>query len=146
MRPRIHELLDADVSKMTPDELGRYIERFQAIKKKDLPQLISDKCEGKPEHEGFVYVLSHEAMPRLLKIGCTVGPVEKRAAEIANATGVPGPFRIEKKFPVYVSPRIIEKKVHEVLSPYRTVENREFFRLSIEDAVMFIRDVIDGRF
>lgn len=108
--------------------------------------MISDECEGKPEHEGFVYVLSHEAMPRLLKIGCTVGPVEKRAAEIANATGVPGPFRIEKKFPVYVSPRIIEKKVHEVLSPYRTVENREFFRLSIEDAVMFIRDVIDGRF
>jgi hypothetical protein len=34
MRPRIHELLDADVSKMTPDELGRYIERFQAIQKK----------------------------------------------------------------------------------------------------------------
>jgi hypothetical protein len=108
--------------------------------------MLADEAEGKPEHEGFIYIFSHHAMPGLLKIGFTVGPVEKRAAEIASATDVPGPFKIEKKFVVYVSPRAVEKKVHRVLGPYRAIENREFFRLSVQDAVMFIQAVFDGKF
>lgn len=146
MRPQLHELLNADISKMTSDELRLHVARLQVYQRKDFSQMLSDEFAGKPEHEGFIYILSHEAMPGLLKIGVTSGPVEKRTAEIASATGVPGPFKIEKKFPVYLNPRAVERKVHAALGPYRIVGNREFFRISVEDAIMFIQAVFDGKF
>jgi len=146
MRPQLHELLSADISKMTPDDLRRHVERLQAYQKKDLPQMLSDEFEGKPEHEGFIYVLSHDAMPGILKIGFTTGPVEKRAAEIARGTGVPGPFKFEKKFPVYANLREVEKKVHFALDGCRVNDNREFFRITVEEAALRIQAVFAGKF
>lgn len=146
MRPTLVELIQSDTTKMTQEELRIHISRLQAWQKKDFRQMLEDEFEGKPEHDGFIYLLSHEAMPGLLKIGFTTGPVEKRATEIAAATGVPGPFKVAKKFPVYVNPKEVEKKVHIALSGYRTADNREFFRISVEDATIFIHAVFDGKF
>jgi hypothetical protein len=67
---------------------------LQAWQKKDTQQMLADEAEGKPEHEGFIYILSNDAMPGLLKIGYTTKLVEKRAGAIAAATGVPSPFKV----------------------------------------------------
>lgn len=146
MRPTLVELLQADTSKMTQEELRVHLARLQTWQKKDFYQMLEDEAKGKPEHEGFIYILSHEAMLGLLKIGYTGGPVEKRAAEIGRATGVPGPFKIEKKLAVYMNPLEVEKKVHRALSFARTHDNREFFRISVEEAAPIIQAVLDGRF
>jgi len=146
MRPTLVELLQTGTSKMTEEELRAHIARLQAWQKKDLQQMLADEFEGKPEHEGFIYVLSHDAMPGLLKVGFTVGPVEKRAAEIGSATGVPGPFKIERKFAVYVNPQEMERKVHRALSYARPHDHREFFRIPVEEAVPIIQAVLEGRF
>jgi hypothetical protein len=54
-------------------------------------------------------------MPGILKIGCTSGTVEKRAAELSSASGVPQRYKIEKTFPVYDNLKVMEKKVHLAL-------------------------------
>lgn len=145
-RPTLVELINTDTSKMSEEELRIHIARLKSIGKKDLRQIIADEAEGRPEHEGFLYILSHKAMPGLLKIGCTSRPVEKRSAEIGRATGVPGPFGIERKVPVYANPKKLEEKVHRALSFVREHNSREFFRISVEDAMPIIQAVLDGTF
>ena len=58
---------------------------------------------------GYVYVLSNNSMPGLLKIGYTERDVKTRANEISNATGVPEPYIIEAYYGLQ-SPQDIEKK------------------------------------
>lgn len=142
-RPTLVELIDSDASKMTKEELRLYIAHLKAWRNKDFPQMVSDEFEGNPEHEGFIYIFSHDAMPGILKIGCTSRPVGKRAAEIAKPTGVPGAFKIEKQFPVYARLLSVEKHVHDLLGPYRFVNNREFFRISIEEATRVVKAACD---
>jgi hypothetical protein len=139
MEARLSQILSADTSKMDYEELADHYAILKALSGKDIQQLLRDEAEGRPAHTGFIYLLSHEAMPGLLKIGFTSGLVEARAAQIARATGVPGPFRIERKLPVYSNPIELEKRVHAALKPFRVRRNREFFRISVEAALLFIR-------
>jgi hypothetical protein len=64
--------------------------------------------------------------------------VETRVAGLNSATGVPEPFKIEKRFPVYANPKQIEKKIHSMLAIFRSARSREFFRLSVEHAATVI--------
>lgn len=146
MRPTLRGLFDADTSKMSDEELRTYLATLKRWKKKDLRQLIVDEAHGRPEHEGFTYVLSNPAMPGILKVGCTTGTAEKRAAELSSASGVPQRYRIERTFPVYLNPGTVEKKIHSALDTCRLNDNREFFRISVEDAVLRIQAVLDGKF
>ena len=90
--------------------------------------------------EGYVYVLSHPSMPNLLKIGMTTKSVEERARSLAAATSLPGPFKIEAYFPTEF-PQKHEKAVHEVLKTYREFSKREFFRISVDEALHWMRIV-----
>ena len=83
--------------------------------------------------EGYVYVLSNPAMPDLVKIGKTTRAPEQRAKELSDATGVPMPFNVEL---AVMSPNCdeLEAAVHRRFSDKRMSNNREFFRLTCNDA------------
>jgi len=85
---------------------------------------------------GQVYVLSNKDMHGLLKIGYTDGLARDRAKQLSSSTGVPSPFQVELIVESN-TPERLEKKIHEELREYR--HNKEFFKCSIENAVLRIK-------
>jgi len=82
---------------------------------------------------GYLYILSNSAMPGLFKIGQTTRSVGDRVAELNSATGVPAPFVVEAWFES-VDPQSHETELHTILAHCR-LPNREFFRVTIEEAI-----------
>ena len=81
----------------------------------------------------FVYILTNEAMPGLIKIGRTSTSVQQRIAELNHPAGIPLPFTC------YYAARVddcvkVERKLHEAFGDHRVRERREFFRLSPQRA------------
>jgi T5orf172 domain len=87
---------------------------------------------------GFVYVLINKAMPGLVKVGFSTRSPEERAAELST-TGVPFPFAVAFSAEVE-NPIEAEATVHSALARHRTSVDREFFRMSVEDAVAAVED------
>ena len=104
MHSTMADFVEADISKMSKEELRARLATLKRWRKKDFRQLVEDEAIGRPEHEGFIYILSNPTMPGILKIGCTAGTVLKRAAELNIPTGVPQQYKIERTFPVYMNP------------------------------------------
>ena len=79
-----------------------------------------------------VYILTNEAMPGIIKIGWTDKNVEERMKEL-DKTSTPVPFtcyfakRVE-------DPTFVESKLHEAFDEFRIRYNREFFRMSPDQA------------
>ena len=79
-----------------------------------------------PLAEGFVYILTNEAMPGYIKIGLTQqDDVADRVRQL-DTTGVPLPFE------VYYAARVpdcqkLERTLHFVFGDHRRRRNREFF-------------------
>ncbi|WP_305968308.1 MULTISPECIES: GIY-YIG nuclease family protein [unclassified Mameliella] len=87
--------------------------------------------------EGYVYALSNEAMPGLVKIGMTTGNPIKRAQELYQ-TGVPVPFIVEHSVRI-PNAREAEAYVHGALAECRISNRREFFRCEVTKA----KDALD---
>ena len=87
---------------------------------------------------GRVYVLSNPAMPGLLKIGYTMNTVEGRVKELSLATGVPTTFCIEYQLECR-DPAALEAYAHTFFQNQRYNGNREFFSISINDAIEVLR-------
>jgi len=87
---------------------------------------------------GYLYILSNEFSPGLLKIGFTTKSVEERASELYT-TGVPTKFTIDYKIKI-TDPFFWESKVHKALADKRI--NKEWFKLSLEDAIKVINAVV----
>ncbi len=87
---------------------------------------------------GYVYVLTNETMPGLIKIGSTKKDPLKRASSLSSHTGVPGSFKVAYSL-IVGNYRLIEKLAHERLNIHRIQQNREFFRLSVNDAAKTIQ-------
>ncbi len=83
--------------------------------------------------KGYIYILSNPSMPGLVKIGRSVYGGRKRAGEI-NQTGVPSPFVLEMEI-LIDDHEEYEAEVHNSLSHYRESENREFFRIDVQEAI-----------
>lgn len=83
--------------------------------------------------KGYVYVLTNEYMPGLVKIGKTTRNPEGRANELYQ-TGVPAPFRVA--FEV-ICPDCgeVEAWVHRDLAPHRVNSSREFFKVDVAAAI-----------
>jgi len=83
--------------------------------------------------EGYVYILTNEAMPGLVKIGKTTRSVEQRVQEL-NTTGVPFPFFVEHEV---LSPNCheLEMEMHVTFRESRVSAGREFFKMAPFDAV-----------
>lgn len=90
---------------------------------------------------GFIYVLENETMPGLLKIGITEKDPDERAKELTT-TGVPTSFKVA--YSRYVADiKLVEELVHKALESRgcRTNNNREFFAVSLTDAIGVIDDI-----
>jgi RNase P subunit RPR2 len=94
-------------------------------------------------YEGCIYVLSNPSMPGLLKIGMTEQDAFQRASELSSVTGVPEPYVVEAYFNCGELGRH-EAAVHRLLSAKRKPK-REFFSISLDDAIHVIEGVIGAR-
>lgn len=83
---------------------------------------------------GWVYVITNEAMPGLVKIGYSMKDPWLRASELAN-TGAPHPYKVAYDALAF-DPRDIEQAAHQRLNALQS--GKEWFRCSIEDAISAI--------
>lgn len=82
---------------------------------------------------GYVYVLSNESMPGLVKIGRSINGGEERAKAIYQ-TGVPTPFILE--FELYTTDHeYLEQLIHDRLNDHRVNQYREFFRMDVYECI-----------
>lgn len=101
--------------------------------------LIISQNEKQPRSFGFIYVLGHEFMPGVYKIGMTTRSPQARAAELSGATGVPSPFDV-LYYAEVANPALEERRVHTQLAEYRVNECREFFDADLEVILAAIRN------
>jgi hypothetical protein len=88
---------------------------------------------------GYVYILSNPSYRDTVKIGSS-NDTDRRVSEL-NTTGVLKDFKIEYR--ARVQGRLEwEQKVHIQLSKKRVRKNKEFFRISVPDAIAILREVI----
>ena len=86
---------------------------------------------------GFVYVLTNESMPGLVKVGLTSSLPEDRAQDLYT-TSVAEAFNVA--FRTTTSrPRAVERRAHDLLNEHRTNPKREFFRVSVGKAIEAVR-------
>jgi len=76
---------------------------------------------------GFIYILTNESMPGLLKIGFTKRSPESRAA-VLNSTAVPTPFDLAYQQMVRNCEEV-EAEVHKRLEILGSVQTESFFEL-----------------
>jgi len=88
----------------------------------------------------WVYVLSNPSMPGMVKIGYTNNEPDVRVKEINRATGIPTDFIVEFALPC-VNGYEVEQLVHEELEDLRVNNRKEFFKISVEDAVYLIQEI-----
>ena len=88
---------------------------------------------------GFVYLMSNEGMPGLLKAGTSKNPCDRQRQ--LRKTGVPTPFKLEWAY-LFKNPEEIEQNFHEAFPHYRVATDREFFKMGLEEATSFLDDQI----
>jgi hypothetical protein len=91
------------------------------------------------DKEGWVYILTNEAMPGLVKIGCTMQDPAIHAEELSDSTAVPIPYVVNYKALV-LDPKQIEQEVYGKLDSKRLDDKREFFKCEPFEAIRSIRD------
>lgn len=106
-------------------------QRIDRVLKIDPEEIITMQIPEGFSLNGWVYVLSNEAMPGIFKIGMTTSAPEVRAREVSQGTGVPMPYVVEHAFHSY-QPRQDEAEIHELLGEYRLNPNREFFKCEMD--------------
>jgi T5orf172 domain len=101
----------------------------------------NDTIDPPTDSFGFLYVLTNPFMPGVVKIGQTERHQELRAAELSYHKGVPHAFTVA--FYVEVTKRFsAENVVHAALSGDRVSADREFFKLSLGEAISFIANTV----
>ncbi len=90
---------------------------------------------------GWLYVMTNPAMPGIVKIGYSAKDPELRAEEL-NQTGIPHKPIVEYDL-LIEEPYLIEQKVHSELQQVN--EGKEWFRCSIEDAILAIQHAANGK-
>lgn len=91
--------------------------------------------------DGNVYIASNISFPHLLKIGCTSKDVHRRIYELSSCTSIPTEFKLE--FDCHCLNYIhAEKIVHQFLEKFRFKKNKEFFEITIEEAIQKTREAI----
>lgn len=96
-------------------------------------------------NRGIIYVMWNELFPELVKIGVTQGStskdVEKRRKELSHGENMPQPF--ESKFAICVNNyQKIEDIIHKGLAKLRHNPHREFFKLSVDEAINLLSGYI----
>ena len=92
------------------------------------------------EGKYWIYVLSNESIPDVVKIGYTKQTPEERAYQISSATGVATPFKVEYTFKCHEG-EFLEAEIHRHLDSCRVSTNREFFNIGIKEAKEVIEEI-----
>lgn len=94
--------------------------------------------------EGYIYCLSNEAMPGLVKVGeiHTEGRTPDDRIRELHTTGVPLPFTVNFAKKVQ-NPAQAEARIHAFIADKRINPRREFFKAT-PDYVRRLFDLIDG--
>lgn len=91
---------------------------------------------------GWVYVITNESMPGLVKVGVTKNRPEQRAKEL-DETGSPTPYKVETAFLFSEAAERIEKRAHALLADVRVRGNREWFKCLAGLAAEKVLDAAD---
>jgi hypothetical protein len=121
-----------------------------SVAKDRIEQLYSDaeakaskKEEVVREGNGELYVLRCTLMEEeVYKVGWTSGAAEERAKQLSSASGVPIAYAVVESWR-HDDPEALETEIHAQLSPYRTNNQREFFRLNFEAIRKIITTTIE---
>ena len=97
--------------------------------------------------EGWVYVLTNEVMPGIVKIGRSFNSVRRRCRDINRVIDlVPSSGRFQEAWSKKVDDCVrIERESHYLLHPYRVRLDRELFEVSVEIAASAITAAAAGR-
>jgi hypothetical protein len=90
----------------------------------------------------YLYILTNQSFNDLIKIGYTDRSPHARATEL-QSTGVPTPFGVFKFWEVKNGIET-ERDVHRQFSRYRYANDREFFRISPQEAELIIEEFLVG--
>lgn len=92
---------------------------------------------------GYIYVLSNPSFQKgVVKIGFTTRNPEGRMHELHQGSGVPTPFKLE--YAEYVDKcSLVEREIHIILAEFRVNPKREFFKVSVSDAIKIVREIGD---
>ncbi len=93
-----------------------------------------------PDRVGFVYALQNAFMPRIVKLGATRQHPLRRAKELSAPTGVPGEYKLSY-YHAFSDCFLAESLTHEHFATRRINESREFFEVSVEEAITFIEAI-----
>ena len=91
----------------------------------------------------YIYVLTNNTMPGLVKIGFTKNKPSERVKQINAATGVPLDFKVEYQYPCF-NAHDLEKEIHAYLENEvgnRTNRKKEFFNMTVEQAISVIERI-----
>ena len=91
------------------------------------------------ENIGFIYIATNEAMPNLCKIGCSGREELNKRLDELYGTNVPYPFKCEYAGEVE-NYEDVEEKIHEKFKKLRVNLNREFFEITHDIVVPWIKD------
>lgn len=86
----------------------------------------------------IVYVLSNQSFPGYLKIGYTRKEIGIRIKDLSKATGVPTPFKLEYMFKCYNGLQL-EADIHKHLKDFRVSSYKEFFDITLAQAIEAIK-------
>jgi hypothetical protein len=90
---------------------------------------------------GYVYVLSHELLPNLLKIGFTNRSIKERVKEL-SVTGLPKKFTVELYF-ISDNAELFEMLLHKSLRDYHY--DKEFFKVDLKIVIEYIHILIGNK-
>jgi len=95
------------------------------------------------EDSGYIYIMRNAAHEvNIFKIGLTTKTVEERAGQLSSTTSSPDKYLIVHRWKVK-DVKAAERIIHEKLNDYRINERREFFRISLENALPIIGEVVE---
>ena len=92
---------------------------------------------------GFIYIMSNPSHPGLLKIGQTGKDPEERRKELGS-TGVVEDFVLEYRA-LSEDYESLEREIHRALASVRTNPKKEFFSISVPEAIDKIREIAGSR-
>jgi hypothetical protein len=87
-----------------------------------------------------VYILESSSIPEMVKIGYTKNDPIERANQLSKSTGVPTPFNVVYSYSCFNGERI-EKAVHKHFRKQRVSNQREFFYVTVNEAITIIESM-----
>ncbi len=88
---------------------------------------------------GYVYILINASLNGIVKIGKSQNSPDEQARELSSATGIATPFLVAYSS-YFKECNAAEIFVHAQLENNRLADNREFFQVSVQQAIEVVRE------